>query len=173
MPVFNINLGTVGISTLPDDSDPRHAFDVLNEEFSDGVLTADIVIESPNVNTPEVQGSIDQLTAALTTDGFFGASKIEKNESGDLALITAAMPGDFSSPESKSALERLRVDYIPAAFHGDTAKVFVGGPTAETVDSVQTQKDYLPFVFIFVLGLSFVLLTIVFRSLVVPLKAIV
>ena len=172
LPVFNINLGNVGISTLPADSDPRHAFDVLNEEFSDGVLTADIVIESPNVNTPEVQGSIDQLTAALTTDGFFGASKIEKNESGDLALITAAMPGDFSSPASKSALVRLRVDYIPAAFHGDTAKVFVGGPTAETVDSVQTQKDYLPFVFIFVLGLSFLLLLVAFRSIVVPLKAV-
>ena len=173
VPVFNINLGTVGISTLPDNSDPRHAFDVLNEEFSDGVLTADIVIESPNVNTPGVQGSIDQLTAALNQDGFFGASTIEKNESGNLALVTVAMPGDFSSPESKSALERLRGDYIPAAFHGDATRVFVGGPTAENVDSVQTQKDYLPFVFTFVLGLSFLLLLVAFRSIVVPLKAVV
>jgi RND superfamily putative drug exporter len=124
------------------------------------------------VNTPAVQGGIDQLTTALNQDGFFGASTVEKNESGNLALITAAMPGDFSSPESKSALERLRGDYIPAAFHGDTAKVFVGGPTAETVDSVQTQKDYLPFVFTFVLGLSFLLLLVAFRSNVVPLKAV-
>ena len=173
VPVFNINLGNVGISTLPDNSDPRHAFDVLNREFSDGVLTADIVIESPSVNTPAVQGGIDQLTTALNGDGFFGASTVEKNDSGDLALITVAMPGDFSSPESKSALERLRGEYIPAAFRGDTAKVFVGGPTAETVDSVQTQKDYLPFVFIFVLGLSFLLLLVAFRSIVVPLKAVV
>jgi len=172
LPVFNINLGTVGISTLPDDSDPRHAFDVLNEEFSDGVLTADIVIDSPNVNTPELQGSIDQLIAAVNGDGFFGASTIEKNDSGDLALITVAMPGDFSSPESKSALERLRGEYIPAAFGDGAADVFVGGPTAENVDSVQTQKDYLPFVFAFVLGLSFLLLLVAFRSIVVPLKAV-
>ena len=61
LPVFNINLGTVGISTLPDDSDPRHAFDVLNEEFSDGVLTADVVIDA-DVNSPEVQDGIDTLT---------------------------------------------------------------------------------------------------------------
>ena len=49
----------------------------------------------------------------------------------------------------------------------------VGGATAETVDSVQTQKDYLPLVFTFVLGFSFLLLLVVFRSIVVPLKAVV
>jgi RND superfamily putative drug exporter len=172
LPVFNINLGTVGIGTLPEDSNQRHAFDVLNQEFSDGVLTADVVIDAPDLNAPAVQGGIEQLITALNEDGFFGTSKIEKNGSGDLALLTVAMPGDFSSPESKSALDRLRGDYIPAAFSDGTAEIFVGGPTAETVDSVQTQRDYLPFVFTFVLGLSFLLLLMVFRSIVVPLKAV-
>jgi RND superfamily putative drug exporter len=172
LPVLNINLGTVGISTLPDDAEPRHAFDVLNEEFSDGVLTADIVIDSPNVSSSDVQGSIDRLIAALEQDEFFGSSTEETNERGNLALVTAAMPGDFSSDESKAALERLRGEYIPAAFDGDTAEVYVGGPTAETVDSVQVQKDYLPFVFAFVLGLSFLLLLVAFRSIVVPAKAV-
>ncbi len=171
-PALNINLGTVGISTLPENSDPRHAFDVLNQQFSDGVLTADVVIQAASVNAPEVQSGIDKLMAALNEDGFFGASTIEENETGDLALLTVAMPGDFSSTESKSALERLRGDYIPAAFHNGTADVFVGGPTAESVDSVQMQRDYLPFVFTFVLGLSFLLLLVVFRSIVVPLKAV-
>jgi len=98
---------------------------------------------------------------------------LETNEAGDLALLTVAMPGDFSSPESESALERLRDDYIPAAFDGESADIFVGGPTAETVDDVATQKEYLPFVFTFVLGFSFLLLLVVFRSIVVPLKAVV
>ena len=172
LPVFNINLGSVGIGTLPDNSNPRHAFDVLNREFSDGVLTADVVIEAPDVNAPAVQKGIDGLTAALDGDKFFGTSKIEKNKNGNLAVLTVAMPGDFSSSESKSALQRLRGNYIPAAFPDHAADVFVGGPTAETVDSVQTQKDYLPFVFTFVLGLSFLLLLVVFRSIVVPLKAV-
>jgi putative drug exporter of the RND superfamily len=172
LPVFNINLGSVGISTLPDASDPRHAFDVLNENFSSGVLTADIVVDAADVNTPALQGSIDKLIVTLDSDEFFGASTVEKNDSGDLALITTAMPGDFSSDESKAALEWLRGDYIPAAFDGDAAKVYVGGPTADTVDSVQVQKDYLPFVFAFVLGLSFLLLLVAFRSIVVPAKAV-
>jgi RND superfamily putative drug exporter len=173
VPLLNFNLGNIGISTLPEDSNSRHAFDVLNEEFSDGVLTGDIVIDAPDVNTPAVQASIAELAESLEADGFFGSSKLEINESGDLALLTVAMPGDFSSPESKSALKRLRNDYIPAAFDAGTADIFVGGPTAETVDSVQTQKDYLPFVFTFVLGFSFLLLLLVFRSIVVPLKAVV
>ncbi|HEY8173147.1 MAG TPA: MMPL family transporter, partial [Dehalococcoidia bacterium] len=97
---------------------------------------------------------------------------LEANATGDLAVLTVAMPGDFSSAESKAALERLRSDYIPAAFDGISADVAVGGATAETVDSVQTQKDYLPLVFTFVLGFSFLLLLVVFRSIVVPLKAV-
>ncbi len=173
LPVLNLNLGNNGISMLPEDSDQRHAFAVLNEEFSDGVLTGDIVIDTPDVNAPAVQSGIADLTVSLDEDEFFGSSELEMNEAGDLALLTVAMPGDFSSPESESALKRLRNDYIPAAFTDETADIFVGGPTAETVDSVQTQKDYLPFVFTFVLGFSFLLLLVVFRSIVVPLKAVV
>jgi putative drug exporter of the RND superfamily len=146
LPVFKINLGSVGISSLPDNSNSRHAFGVINKEFSDGVLTADIVVDG-NVNDPAVQNGIAQLKSALEADGFFGAAKLETNEAGDLALLTVAMPGDFSSADSKDALERLRGHYIPSAFLGTAAKVLVGGPTAETVDSVQTQRDYLPLVF--------------------------
>jgi RND superfamily putative drug exporter len=124
------------------------------------------------VSAPEVQESIVELTALLDEDEFFGSSDLETNESGDLALLTVAMPGDFSSPESEDALERLRDDYVPAAFDEETADVLVGGPTAESVDDVATQRQYLPYVFAFVLGFSFLLLLMVFRSIVVPLKAV-
>jgi RND superfamily putative drug exporter len=173
LPVLDIDLGTVGIGSLPEDSDSRHAFDVINNEFSDGVLTADVVIDAHDVNDPSVQTAIAELKASLASDEFFGTATLETNATNDLALLAVAMPGDFSSAESKAALERLRGDYIPSAFDGVAAEVAVGGATAETVDSVQTQKDYLPLVFTFVLGWSFLLLMIVFRSIVVPLKAVV
>jgi RND superfamily putative drug exporter len=172
LPALEINLGSVGIGTLPKNSNSRHAFDVLNREFSDGVLTADVVIEAPDVHSQAVQGDIAQLTGALNKDPFFGGTKLESNRSGGLALLTVAMPGDFSSPAAESALKRLREEYIPTTFGDGNAQVFVGGPTAETVDSVQTQLDYLPMVFAFVLGLSFLLLLLVFHSIVVPLKAV-
>jgi RND superfamily putative drug exporter len=172
LPVLDINLGSVGIGSLPEDSDSRHAFGVINEEFSDGVLTADVVIDASDVNDAAVQGAIAELRATLSSDEFFGTATLETNASNDLALLAVAMPGDFSSADSKAALQRLRNEYIPNAFDGVPAEVVVGGPTAETVDSVQTQKDYLPLVFTFVLGFSFLLLLVVFRSIVVPLKAV-
>jgi RND superfamily putative drug exporter len=172
MPVFGLNLGSVGISSLPESSNSRHAFNVINAEFSDGVLTADIVIDSPDTNAPDVQAAIAHLTDDVRADGFFGTSTLETNDAGNLALLTVAMPGDFSSSESKDALNRLRNEYIPSSFSGVDAKVSVGGATAETVDSVQMQRDYLPLVFTFVLGCSFLLLLVVFRSIVVPLKAV-
>ncbi len=173
VPILNLNLGNIGITILPEDSDQRHAFDVITEEFSEGVFTADIVIDTPDVSAPEVQRGITELTVLLDDDEFFGDWTLETSPAGDLALLAVVMPGDFSGEESKSALQRLRSDYVPAAFDDGPAEVFVGGETAENVDSVQTQKDYLPFVFTFVLGLSFVLLLVVFRSIVVPLKAVV
>jgi RND superfamily putative drug exporter len=172
MPVFGLNLGSVGISSLPESSNSRHAFNVINAEFSDGVLTADIVIDSPDTNAPDVQAAIAHLTDDVRADGFFGTSTLETNDAGNLALLTVAMPGDFSSSESKDALNRLRNEYIPSSFSGVDAEVSVGGATAETVDSVQMQRDYLPLVFTFVLGCSFLLLLVVFRSIVVPLKAV-
>ena len=73
-PVLGLNLGSVGISSLPEESPARHAFDVINTEFSDGVLTADIVIDSPHVSEPAIQQAIAELTALLAGDEFFGDS---------------------------------------------------------------------------------------------------
>jgi RND superfamily putative drug exporter len=61
---------------------------------------------------------------------------------------------------------------IPQAFAGSGAEAFVGGDTAEDIDYYDVMNNWLPIVFVFVLGLSFVLLTIAFRSIVVPATAI-
>ena len=67
----------------------------------------------------------------------------------------------------------MRDDYVPYAFpEGSGAQVLVGGDTAFNKDFFTMADQYLPIVFAFVLGLSFVLLTVAFRSVVVPLKAI-
>ena len=63
--------------------------------------------------------------------------------------------------------------YIPAAFDGVPAEVYVGGVTAEATDFFGIVDTYTPIVFAFVLGLSFILLMLVFRSIVIPIKAII
>jgi RND superfamily putative drug exporter len=66
----------------------------------------------------------------------------------------------------------LRSELIPAAFAGGSVPVYVGGTTAEEIDYFDVMDRWLPIVFTFVLGLSFILLTVAFRSVVVPATAI-
>ena len=70
------------------------------------------------------------------------------------------------------AVVRLRADYIQEALDGVPASAMVTGETAGFVDSVEINDTYTPIVVAFVLGLSFVLLTVAFRSIVIPAKAI-
>ena len=82
------------------------------------------------------------------------------------------MAGDSVSAEAVAAVRDLRDEVIPAAFAESGAEAFVGGATAEDIDYYDVMDAWLPIVFVFVLGLSFVLLTIAFRSIVVPATAI-
>ena len=71
-----------------------------------------------------------------------------------------------------SAVRKLRSDTIPAVFAGSGAHVYVGGDTAENVDYFDAVTNPTPYVLLFVLGLSFILLTIAFRSIVVALVSV-
>ena len=71
------------------------------------------------------------------------------------------------------AVRRIRGEYVPESFRGvDGARVLVTGETAEGIDYFDLMAKWMPIVFAFVLGLSFVLLMVAFRSIVVPIKAI-
>jgi RND superfamily putative drug exporter len=80
--------------------------------------------------------------------------------------------GDADGPAATSAIRHLRSDLIPHAFRDVETAVLVGGTTAEQVDYATIVGNWLPIVFAFVLGLSFILLTVAFRSIVIPAVAI-
>jgi RND superfamily putative drug exporter len=89
----------------------------------------------------------------------------------EIPLAGAAV--DTQSEAAVQAIRDLRNEYVPVAFDGTGVRVLVGGDTAFVTDFFDVSTDYTPIIFVIVLGLSFVLLTVVFRSLVVPAKAIV
>jgi len=80
--------------------------------------------------------------------------------------------GDPSGEAATAAVERVREEYVPGIFGDSGVEVLVGGATAFNKDFFDLTDTYTPIVFVFVLGLSFLLLTVVFRSIVVPIKAI-
>jgi len=174
VPFFTIDLGMAGVSTFPQDTEVRRAFETLDRDFSAGLISpAEIVVDAPDVNAPAVQESIDDLLDTLDADEEFGAATRETNEAGDLALVSVLIAGDPEGDAAQDAIRRLRNEYIPAAFAGVDAEVLVTGTTAGHEDLFSVIRTYTPWVFAFVLGLSFVLLLVVFRSLVVPVKALI
>jgi RND superfamily putative drug exporter len=170
---FGINTGFSGISTLPDDAPSKQAFQVLMTEFSGGVTAPVEIVVDGDVTSPRVRAGIEDLQSLLAEDGGFGPSTVEANQAGDLAVVSAPVAGDPSGEAASDAIERLREVYVPEAFGEAPAEVLVGGQTAFNKDFFDLTDTYTPIVFVFVLGLSFVLLTVVFRSIVVPIKAII
>ena len=172
LPVLAIDTGASGLSTLPDRFPSKQGFDALNRDFpGTGVDPAQIVVQG-DVSTAPVRSAIERLRSSLDDQGAFGTATQTESESGDLVLISAPVAGDADGAEATSAIRHLRTDLIPDAFGDVDAVVLVGGTTAESVDYFDIVGNWLPIVFAFVLGLSFVLLTVAFRSIVIPAVAI-
>ena len=174
VPFFSIQTGFAGISTFPDELESKQAFLVLDEKFSFGEVTpAEIVIEG-NINSSEVQDAVGRLKVSLATDDAFGQPRdLEISEDGKIALLAVPVAGDTSGDASIAAVKRLQDRYVPDAFAGVDAEVFITGETAFNMEFFRVSKDYAWVVFPFVLGISFLLLLVVFRSLILPIKAII
>jgi RND superfamily putative drug exporter len=174
VPYATIKLGWAGVSTLPADTSAHEAFAILDEEFSAGVAApARIVVTAPDTMSGGVAEAGQELIAALAQDPRFGQATVETNPNGTLTLISLPVDGDPQSDEARAAIHDLRDEYIPAAFRGVAADVNVTGQTAQGIDDTNVIASWTVPVFAFVLGLSFIILLVVFRSIVVPIKAII
>lgn len=173
-PVLDLRTGSAGVSSFPDSFESKRGFVLLDEKFSSGVVAPTHVIVDGNVADPVVRAAIDRLTALIAADSAFGPVIEEVATTGDTAWLRMPITtGDSVSEEAIAAVTRLRDDYIPAMFAGVPARALVTGETAGNMDWFEVADEAVPLVFPFVLILSFILLLLVFRSIVVPLNAIV
>ena len=171
--LFDLNTGFNGIDSFPDGVQTKEAFFLLDKEFSFGVVAPTEIVIDGKPNSPQVQDAIAKLQATLASDpAFIGQTTVQTNPAGDLTLVSTGVGGETASDAAVSAVRKLRKEYVPAAFEGVPAEVYVTGFTAFNIDFFDIADQYTPIVFTVVLGLSFILLTVVFRSIVVPIKAI-
>ncbi len=167
VPVFGLNIGSAGISTLPDDLVSKQGYLALQRSFpAASAEPAQIVIDG-SVSSPEVHGAIEGLERRLADDPRFGPTSLQVNPAGDLGVVSVSLVGDALGDSAVAAVRDLRAEYVPAAFAGSGATVLVTGTTAENIDYFDVMSRWLPIVLVFVLGLSFVLLTLAFRSVVI------
>jgi RND superfamily putative drug exporter len=173
-----IKQGLAGITTLPDDVQAKAAFLALVEYFpKSGANSPAQVVVLGDATDPALEQAIADLSVATDADPSLGTpTSVRPSEDGRVTLVEIPLTGaaaDVQSEAAVAAIERLRADYVPAAFGATAAEVLVGGETAFITDFFNVSDTYTPLVVLIVLGLSFLLLTVVFRSLVVPAKAIV
>jgi RND superfamily putative drug exporter len=172
VPVLSLESGTSGISTLPDRFESKQGFILLNREFPGQTTDPVTIAVEGDSASPAVRTAVEELQSRLAERRIFGEATTETSPDGRLIVLTVPVAGDSVSAAAVAAVRDLRADVIPATFAGSGAEAFVGGATAEDIDYYDVMDEWLPIVFLFVLGLSFILLTIAFRSIVVPATAI-
>jgi putative drug exporter of the RND superfamily len=171
-PVLALDTGTSGAATLPDRFESKQGYLLLREEFPEQSTEPVEIAVAGNVREPGVEGALAGLEQELARRPIFGEPTVEENEAGTVARVTVPIADNPDGERAIEAVRGLRSEVVPRAFAGVDAEVYVGGDTAEELDYHDTVDFWLPLVLLFVLGLSFVLLTIAFRSIVVPATAI-
>jgi uncharacterized membrane protein YdfJ with MMPL/SSD domain len=164
-PIFGMNVGTSGVSALPDRFESRQGFAALQRDFP-GATASPVEIVVSNASSPAIRQALDGLRAELARSPEFGAGRIVRAPDG-IAVLSVPVEGDPSGEAAIAAVRELRSTTAPTAFAGTGADVLVGGRTSENIDYIDSAIDPAPIVIALVLGLTLILLTTVFRSLVV------
>jgi RND superfamily putative drug exporter len=172
-PVLGLHVGARGVASLPNRFESKQGFEVLQQEFPDATANPVRIVVANNASTPPTRLALGTLKARLAADPRFGAGSIERSTIANAAVLTVPIRGDSASDSARSAVANLRSRTIPTLFADTGATVYVGGDTAESVDYVNSVSDPAPYVLALVLGLTLILLTVVFRSIVVAATSVV
>jgi len=172
-PAVFMKTGVSGVSSFPDGFESKAAFGVLDRQFSAGGVSPLLIVVDGPVTSSAVRSGIARLKSEISTDKAFGAVQTQEAASGTLALLSVPVNGDSVGTLALDKVRQLRDTLIPQAFDGSGARVYVTGQTAGNVDYIDIVNRYFPWVVALVLSLSFILLMVAFRSLVIPAKAIV
>jgi uncharacterized membrane protein YdfJ with MMPL/SSD domain len=171
--LLDLRIGVTDITGFPKTIDGVAGITLLNEKWPQGTdLRLDVVVTHPD--REEVRAAIDQLKAdALEIPGLSGPPQERLSAQGDAALISFTMGGGRNDEANWAIVHRVREELRPALF-GDLSEVrmLVSGQAAQAHDVTQIYIDAAPRIFLFVLGLSFLLMLVAFHSIVIPIKAI-
>jgi RND superfamily putative drug exporter len=173
-PVLGMRTGVADDGTAETDKTYRQAYDLLAEGFGPGFNGPfTIAIENPDGAAIDPVLA-DRVHADLAgTDGIVFVTEPVFNPESDTVVLTAIPATSPQEKQTEALVNTLRDDVLPSALDGSGAEAFVTGQTASYIDISEKLAARLPVFIAAVVGLSFVLLMLVFRSLVVPLKAAV
>jgi RND superfamily putative drug exporter len=169
-PVLAMRTGMADDGTASTSTTYRQAYDLLAKGFGDGFNGPLTIVVDGKTGVAEAEHIRDAIAA---TDGIVRVNAPVVNPVGDTAVITAYPATSPQDEKTEALVHTLRDDVLPPAVAGANSHVFVTGQTAAFIDISERLSSRLPLFIGAVVGLSFLLLMMVFRSVLVPLKAAV
>ncbi|HET9614591.1 MAG TPA: MMPL family transporter [Candidatus Limnocylindrales bacterium] len=175
-PVLRLHLGQEDFGSFPDSLEAVQAVNLLNEKWPGG-STLDLDVVVTHADQPATQAAISDLTTRLlAVKGLSGPATTELSADKTVESVTVLMAGGSNDESNQAIVREVRGSIVPAVFGGLSSsgvRALVSGQVAYTLDVVDFYANGMPLVGAFVLGLSFILLLVAFRSIVIPIKAII
>ena len=162
IPALGMQTKLPGIESYSNEYSSIQTYLKIQKAFPAEADYAMVVVKASDVTSPQVKKAIDGLNP----------SDVNVNPDRTVATVNVALDGSGVDDKAMASMHRLRDTTLPAAFKGIDSEVYVTGEAAGTADFNHVMKSKTPLVFAFVLGLSFLLLLATFRSIVIPIKAI-
>src|SRR5215207_6184311 len=170
LPAAHMRLATSDASTYKEDDTTRIAYDLLKEGFGPG-FNAPLLL-AVELPTAGDDAALRQIGDALSAqDGIAQVLPPQLNEAGDTETMIAYPSTTPQDERTDETVKQARDDTLPPIEEETGARVSIGGATATNLDFSQTIRDKLPLFIGVVVGLSLLLLAVVFRSLLIPVKA--
>jgi RND superfamily putative drug exporter len=172
-PVVRLHMGQADFTSFPDSLDSVQAVNLLNEKWPSG-SDLDLSVVVTRADEAPTKTAIEKMNAAaLAIPGLSGPPETLTSSDGHVAFISYLMAGGSNDLHNQAIVRQVRTSVVPTAFAGLTGvRALVTGDAAYTLDIVDFYARGMPLVMLFVLALSFLLLLVAFRSIVIPIKAI-
>jgi RND superfamily putative drug exporter len=169
-PVLALRLGVPDQGSYPEARTERRAYDLVAEGFGPGA-TGPMVVA---VDVSRDRSVVEPLVSALAADpGIASAAAAPLDATSDVAVIIAQPTTSPQDVATAQTLDRVRSEVLPSALASSPATAHVGGYTATMSDLSQRVEERLPIFLVAVVAMSYLLLMVLFRSILVPLKAAV
>ena len=172
-PWIHLRIGITDFTSFPDEIDGVQAVKLIDAKWPQGGIQ-DLQVAVTGYDRPDVKAAVESFkTSGLAVPGLSGPVQVFPSHDGTVALVSFTIAGEQNDPGAQATVRQMRSQAVPAAFGSlPGVKAYVTGNAASALDVTQIYLSAIPLVFGFVLGLSFLLLMVVFHSLVIPIKAI-
>ncbi len=175
IPALHIHTADSGVDGLPRSLPIMQTYDRMQAAFPGETFSADIVVQGRNLDVAEVRGAAQEMRQiARESDHFQEPVTVDVSPDKQVAVVEVPLAGTGTDNRSMDAVRALRQDVVPDVFGGVSSGEVVGvaGFTAGSVDFNDVMASHIWYVFAFVFAMAFLLLLVTFRSIVIPIKAI-